>query len=553
VTRPALTVEDLNVSFTTPGGEVPAVRGISFHLDRGEAVGIVGESGSGKTVTCRALLRLLPPNAAIRGRIDVDGVNLVGLKAQELISLRGRQIAMIFQNPSSYLDPLMRIGAQIGEGLRFHFGASAADSRHRAIELLERVRIPDPPRRVDSFPHELSGGMKQRAMIAGALACSPHILVADEPTTALDVTVQARILALLREVRGRGELSLILVSHDLGVIASVCDRVLVMNDGRIVEQGPTQLILSRPADSYTRELIAANPTFEPRGTNHGEPMAHPIGTPEAILNVEGLSVIYGRTRGAIARMLRGPGLDPVEAVRDVSFFVREGEILGIVGESGSGKTTVGRAVVGLTAPSRGQILYRGTAIGRDRADVARRRSLQMVFQDPYASLNPRLRVGQTLAEPLERHRLCPSDRVEERVRELMESVELSNDLRDRRPHELSGGQCQRVAIARALSVEPRVLVADEVTSALDVTIQKQVLSLLRRLRDELELTILLISHDLAVVHSMCDRIVVMSEGRIVEHGPADGILFEPREPYTKELIAAIPRLVAPGITMPSSE
>jgi peptide/nickel transport system ATP-binding protein len=552
MTRPALSVEDLKVSFATRVGEVPAVRGISFRLDHGEAVGIVGESGSGKTVTCRALLRLLPPNARVRGRIDVGGVDLVGLKEEDLVALRGRKIAMIFQNPSSYLDPLMRIGAQIGEGLRFHFGLSAALSRQRAIELLERVRIPDPARRVDSFPHELSGGMKQRGMIAGALACSPHILVADEPTTALDVTVQARILALLREVRERGELSLILVSHDLGVIASVCDRVLVMNDGRIVEQGPTQLILSRPAEAYTRELIAANPSFQSRGTNVVEP-ADPAEAPEPLLRVDGLSVTYGRARGALARMLRGPGAEPVEAVRAVSFFVREGEILGIVGESGSGKTTVGRAVVGLTAPSAGQILYRGMPIRHNNADVTRRRSLQMVFQDPYASLNPRLTVGQTLAEPLERHRLCTPDRVDERVRELMASVELAEDLRDRRPHELSGGQCQRVAIARALSVEPRVLVADEVTSALDVTIQKQILGLLRRLRDELEITILLISHDLAVVHAMCDRIVVMSAGRIVEQGPADRILFEPREPYTTELIAAVPRLVASGIPMPSLE
>jgi peptide/nickel transport system ATP-binding protein len=548
-----LSVEDLTVFFATPAGEVPAVRGISFHLERGEAVGIVGESGSGKTVTCRALLRLLPPNATIRGRIDVGGVDLVGLKAEKLVAVRGRQIAMIFQNPSSYLDPLMRIGAQISEGLRFHFGLSPDDSRERAIELLERVRIPDPARRVDSFPHELSGGMKQRGMIAGALACSPHILVADEPTTALDVTVQARILALLREVREGGELSLILVSHDLGVIASVCDRVLVMNDGRIVEQGPTELILSRPTEAYTRELIAANPSFESRATKKDKPDANPAGTPAPILRVEGLSVTYGRTRGPLTRMLRGPGREPVKAVRDVSFVVGEGEILGIVGESGSGKTTVGRAVVGLTTPSTGQILYRGTPIEHDHADVARRRSLQMVFQDPYASLNPRLTVGQTLAEPLERHRLCPPDEVDERVRELMASVELATALRDRRPHELSGGQCQRVAIARALSVEPRVLVADEVTSALDVTIQKQILGLLRRLRDKVGITILLISHDLAVVHAMCDRIVVMSEGRTVEQGPADRILLSPREPYTKELIAAVPRLAAHGIAVPSPE
>jgi peptide/nickel transport system ATP-binding protein len=379
-------------------------------------------------------------------------------------------------------------------------------------------------------------------MVAGALACQPQILVADEPTTALDVTVQARILELLRDLREQEQLSLILVSHDLGVIASVCDRVLVMNDGRIVEQGSTERILSRPVQAYTRQLIAANPLME-QGQTDGKGLgADRAQGGEGILHVENLSVTFGRVRGRFARALLGSGQPPVEAVRQVSFSVREGEILGIVGESGSGKTTLGRAVVGLTSSSGGGILYRGIPVGRNHGGAAGRRALQMVFQDPYASLNPRLTVGRTLAEPLQRHRLCPPHEVDGRVGDVMASVELSAVLRDRRPHELSGGQCQRVAIARALTVEPRVLVADEVTSALDVTIQKQILSLLRTLREELELTILLISHDLGVVQALCDRIMVMNEGRIVEEGPADRILFQPRERYTKELIAAVPRL-----------
>jgi peptide/nickel transport system ATP-binding protein len=549
VTAPVLDVQDLAVRFMTPSGEVPAVRGVSFRIGEGEALGIVGESGSGKTVTCRSLLRLLPPNARVSGRIEVAGVDLLSLSAEEVSRLRGRKLAMIFQNPASYLDPLMPIGAQIGEGLRFHLGLPGDRARARAIELLDQVRIPDPARRVDSFPHELSGGMKQRGMLAGALACDPQILVADEPTTALDVTVQARILDLLKALRKHGRFSLVLVSHDLGVIASVCDRVLVMNDGRIVEEGSTERVLSRPVADYTRALIAANPSLRADGAQQaGEDLGSKS---EPIVRVENLSVNYGRRRGRLARVVLGAGDPPVEAVRDVSFSVRDGEILGVVGESGSGKTTVGRAVVGLVAPSKGRVAYGRALAAEGRDGGAHRRALQMVFQDPYASLNPRLTVGQALAEPLELHRLCPRERLAERVHALMESVELSPALRDRRPHELSGGQCQRVAIARALTVEPLVLVADEVTSALDVTIQKQILQLLASLRADLGLTILLISHDLGVVQALCDRIVVMKEGRIVEEGSAGEVLFRPRQQYTKELIAAVPRLPASSAAVSS--
>ena len=344
MSAPIVAVEQLAVSFVMPSGEVPAVRDVSFHLERGEALGIVGESGSGKTVTCRALLGLLPSTARVSGRIEIDGADVVSLSPTELSGLRGRKAGMIFQNPSSFLDPVMRVGRQIGEGLRLHEGLGTAGARESSIRLLEHVRIPEPEQRVDAYPHELSGGMKQRVMIAGALACRPQILIADEPTTALDVTVQARILELLQVLRKEDELSLILVSHDLGVIASICDRVVVMNDGLVVEEGPTREVMLRPQAGYTRELIAANPSLELATTLtparipvRVEAEVAPIETTEPapdILTVDGLSVTFGRPRGRLARRLFGPGPPPVQAVRDVSFSVREGEILGIVGEIG---------------------------------------------------------------------------------------------------------------------------------------------------------------------------------------------------------------------------
>jgi peptide/nickel transport system ATP-binding protein len=541
-----LSVEHLAVTFAIPSGEVPAVRDVSFHLERGEALGIVGESGSGKTVTCRSLLGLLPPTARVTGRIDIDGADVTSLTPKELSALRGRKAGMIFQNPSSFLDPVMRVGRQIGEGLRLHEGLGKVGARESSIRLLEHVRIPEPEQRVDAYPHELSGGMKQRVMIAGALACRPQILIADEPTTALDVTVQARILELLQVLREEDQLSLILVSHDLGVIASICDRVVVMNDGLVVEKGLTREVMLHPQAEYTRELIAANPALELKATSAPAvtpvPTGPPVGGSEDILTVEGLSVTFGRVRGRLTRRLFGPGPPPVQAVRDVSFTVREGEILGIVGESGSGKTTIGRAVVGLTEPSSGSVTFHAKAAQHGPSGGA----VQMVFQDPFASLNPRMTVQRALAEPLRRHRLCEPADLERRVRELMDWVELPGAFLDRRPHELSGGQCQRVAIARALTVEPRLLIADEVTSALDVTIQKQILDLLHRLREELQLTIVLISHDLGVVQALCDRIAVMRAGAFVEQGSVDQILRSPREDYTRELIAAFPRIPTDG-------
>lgn len=543
-----LSVESLTVVFDTPFGEVTAVDDVSFDLVQGEALGIVGESGSGKTVTCRSLLGLLPPTARVSGRIDVEGANVVSLAPRDLAALRGRKMSMVFQNPSNYLDPLMRVGEQIGEGLRFHLGLSRGAARRRSVELLEQVRIAHPERRVRAYPHELSGGMKQRVMIAGAIGSQPQTLIADEPTTGLDVTVQARILELLKQLREQEHLSLILVSHDLAVIASTCDRVIVMKDGRIVEEGPTREILLRPSAAYTRELVASNPGLDLRKALISRRGASVVAdSSQPVLVVENLSVTFGRARGRLSSALLGQGAPPVRAVEEVSFSLREGEILGLVGESGSGKTTIGRAIVGLTEPSAGRVLFdeRGLGDGRGKQRNVRPRTIQMVFQDPYASLNPRLTAQETIAEPLRRHHLCHPDQIEERVRELMTAVELRPSLATRRPHELSGGQCQRVAIARALTVEPRLLIADEITSALDVTIQKQILNLLRKLREELNLTIIFISHDLGVVQELCDYIAVMRSGRLVEYGTTDEILFNPREDYTKELLAAVPRMPAP--------
>jgi peptide/nickel transport system ATP-binding protein len=403
------------------------------------------------------------------------------------------------------------------------------------------VHIDEPERRVDLYPHELSGGMKQRVMIGGALACRPRVLVADEPTTALDVTVQARIIELLRRLRSEDGLSLILVSHDLGVVASLCDRVVVMRNGVVVEQGLTREVLSHPHSDYTRELIAAHPSI------HARDLRSEVSSPGAsrpILAVEHLSVRFGQRRGRIASALIGPGDAPFEAVRDVTFTVNEGEILGVVGESGSGKTTIGRTIVGLTPPTEGRISFRGEVLepnGRSRSP-ALRRAIQLVFQDPYASLNPRMSVKQSIAEPLRRHRLVPAAAIGERVAELMGWVELASGLVDRRPHELSGGQRQRVAIARALAAEPQLLIADEVTSALDVTIQQQILSLLRRLSEELALNLVIISHDLGVVRVMCHRVVVMRHGSVVEAGSTHEVMSLPRADYTRELVAAVPRL-----------
>jgi ABC-type glutathione transport system ATPase component len=542
-------VENLGVEFETARGTVTALRGISFQLERGEVLGVVGESGSGKSVACHSIVRLLPRNARVTsGRVLVSGHDVLALSRRDLLALRGQQVAMIFQNPSTHLDPLMTVGDQIGEALRHHLGMGRREARHKAIELLADVRIADPERRVTAFPHELSGGMKQRVMIAAALACEPQVLIADEPTTALDVTVQASILELLKGLRDERGLSIVLVSHDLGVVADICDRVVVMKDGVVVESGARESVLFAPQADYTKRLIAAHPELGRARERIAERQDREA--PTALLRVEGLTVEF-QSRGPLALL----GGHRVKAVDDVSFELLPGDTLGLVGESGSGKSTVARALVGLVRPTAGKVLYRGKPLAELRGDerLAYRRAVQMVFQDPYTSLNPRLTVAETLAEPLLRHGLQSSRSVAKRVLELMEAVELSPALRNRRPHQLSGGQRQRVGIARALSLEPEVLVADEITSALDVTIQAQILELLRRLREEMSLTVLFISHDLGVVDQVCADVAVMSGGRIVERGPSERILANPEQEYTRRLLAAVPRMypLTPGRGAPA--
>ncbi|CAN5297416.1 ABC transporter ATP-binding protein [soil metagenome] len=535
---PLISVENLAVDFDTPHGPVSALRGVSFDVCPGEILGIVGESGSGKTVACRSLIRLLAGNARIvSGSIAFEGRDVLALNDADLRRIRGERIAMIFQNPSTHLDPLMPVGRQVGEVLQIHHGVSGSDARKQSIALLADMRITEPERCVDAYPHQLSGGMRQRVMIAAALACRPSVLLADEPTTALDVTVQAQILDLLRRIRKERGLSIVLVSHDLGVIAQMCDRVIVMKDGGIVESGSVHEIIVRPKKDYTRRLIASQPAFMP-------PAPVQNGQRLPLLSLENLSVHFAQSRGLMSWLTRKPR-HAVKAVDGVSLTLGQGEALGIVGESGSGKSTIARTIVGLAQATSGRIIFEGQPVGKltGSGRLQFRRAVQMVFQDPFTSLNPAFTVAQTLAEPLLQHGLCPPVKVSGRVADLMAKVELPQELLDRRSGQLSGGQRQRVGIARALALEPRLIIADEVTSALDVTIQAQILELFKKLRDEMNLSLILISHDLAVVRHLCERVAVMRHGRVVEYGASSDIFSAPREAYTKELLAAIPRIV----------
>ncbi|MGW4871635.1 dipeptide ABC transporter ATP-binding protein [Streptomyces chartreusis] len=574
-------VNDLTVDF----GDLRAVDGLSLRLARGAALALVGESGSGKSTVASALLGLhRGTGARVGGSIDVAGVDVQRASDDELRRLRGAKAAMVFQDPLSSLDPYYAIGDQIAEVYRVHTRASRRAARARAVDVLDRVGIPDAARRSRSRPHEFSGGMRQRALIAMALACEPDLLIADEPTTALDVTVQAQILDLLHTLREETGMGLLLVTHDVGVAAESVDEMLVMRHGRAVEHGPVAEVLGAPARSYTRELLGAVPRVDapravggakagvdaevvsegaivpegevvsegevasdweavpggagPGGTGPGG--AGPGGTgpggtgpggtgpggagSEVVLAASGLRREFGRGKRAFT------------AVDDVSLTVRRGETLGIVGESGSGKTTLGRMLVGLLEPTAGEVRHEGHArVGVDPA-------VQMVFQDPVSSLNPRRTVGESIADPLRARGEREEGRVRGRVRELLERVGLEGAHYDRYPHEFSGGQRQRVGIARALAADPRVIVCDEPVSALDVTTQAQVVALLGELQRELGLALVFVAHDLAVVRQVSDRVAVMRRGRIVEEGPADEVYDNPQDPYTKQLLAAVPAL-----------
>jgi peptide/nickel transport system ATP-binding protein len=510
-------VTDLTVDF----GDTRAVDRLSFTLEEGAALGLVGESGSGKSTVASALLGLhRGTGAGVGGSVRVAGIDVQEASGEELRRLRGGKAAMVFQDPLSSLDPYYAVGDQIAEVYRVHTGASRRAARARAVEVLDRVGIPDAVRRARSRPHEFSGGMRQRALIAMALACEPRLLIADEPTTALDVTVQAQILDLLHVLRAETGMGLLLVTHDVGVAAESVDDVLVMRYGQAVERGPVREVLGSPREAYTRELLGAVPRVDaPREAAPARDAAEG----DVVLEAVGLRREFGRGKRAVA------------AVDGVSLTVRRGETLGVVGESGSGKTTLGRMLVGLLEPTAGQLHYGG--VGKPDA-----RGVQMVFQDPVSSLNPRRSVGESIADPLRARGELDEPAVRARVSGLMERVGLDPANYGRYPHEFSGGQRQRVGIARALAAEPGIIVCDEPVSALDVTTQAQVTALLAELQRELGLALVFIAHDLAVVRQVSDRVAVMRQGRIVEHGSVDEVYGAPQQAYTKQLLAAVPAL-----------
>ncbi len=569
-----LQVQTLSVSFQTRAGWVSAIESVSFELPAGQTLGIVGESGSGKSVTSLAIMRLLPtPPARIsQGEIWFDSpslgrINLLTLPEKSMQHLRGNEIAMIFQEPMTSLNPVFTCGDQVVEAIRLHQKLSFKEAKERTLALFEEVRLPNPSRIFSAYPHQLSGGQKQRVMIAMAIACNPRLLIADEPTTALDVTVQKTILELLQDLQAKHNMSLIFISHDLGVIGEICDRVLVMYRGRIVEEGPTREIFSYPKDPYTRGLIACRPPLDrrlhrlptlsdflknPEKLTVEEALRTETVSEEAyrqrqtnlaqkppILEVKNLCVYFPIQKGIFGRTV-----GYVKAVEDVSFTVYPGETVGLVGESGSGKTTTGRAILRLIEPTDGQIWFEGQEISRLPIQALRplRKHIQIIFQDPYSSLNPRLTVGSTLTEPMLFHGLAPTAKeAQERAIALLEQVGLEPDHFYRYPHEFSGGQRQRIAIARALAVEPKFIICDESVSALDVSVQAQVLNLLLDLQEKYALSYIFISHDLSVVKFMSDRLLVMNQGQVVESGYAEDIYRHPEHEYTQRLIEAIPK------------
>jgi peptide/nickel transport system ATP-binding protein len=526
--KPIIEASELSIDFWVDGQWVMAASGVNFRVRPGEVLAIVGESGSGKSTSAMSLLGLLPVNGRASGSVKLQGEELIGAEKKRLRQVRGKEIAVIFQEPMTALNPVYTVGFQIVEALQVHYPSmTKAKAKARALELLTMVELPDPQKAFDSYPHELSGGQRQRAMIAQSISCDPLLLIADEPTTALDVTVQAEILDLIRDLNKRLNSAVILITHDMGVVADLSDHMIVMKDGVVVESGSTKQVFTKPGHQYTKDLLAAVPHL---GAAELKPTVDRTGQ-KPTLSLRNVNIEYPK-RGRVPAF---------KAASDINLEIYPGEVLGLVGESGSGKTTIGRAVVGLLPIKSGELAINEKSLsGRKQKELmAIRREIGIVFQDPGSSLNPRWPVGQSIAEPL---LLAGWNHKEltDRVSELLDLVELPRSYRNRYPHELSGGQRQRIGIARALALSPKLLVADEPTSALDVSVQARVLELLQEIQKEQQFATLFISHDLAVVDLLSDRIAVMQHGVIVEQGPKDEILRNPTQDYTKRLIAAVP-------------
>lgn len=554
--KSALSIESLSVTFATDAGAVHAVSDVSYEVFPGEVLAIVGESGSGKSVSSRTALGLLPQTAQVRGLVTLGTEKITSMSERQLTALRGGAISMVFQEPGLALDPLFTAGFQIAEALRAHSDMNRKDAKARAIELLRMVGLPDPEHRVDYYPHQLSGGQKQRVVIAIAIACEPKVIIADEPTTALDVTVQAEILELLRDLRDRLGSAIVLITHNMGVVADLADRVVVMRGGKVVEQATVDDLFANPQAEYTRALLAAVPHLGAGRIEHTAPATPEAGTAEtavggALTKDRAAPPVTADSAAGVPVLdvsnlvveFPGPfGRPRFRAVDNVSLCIGAGETLGLVGESGSGKSTIGRCVAALQRPTSGIVRVRGQDIAGLSQRKLRpiRRKFGFVFQDPASSLNPRLTVGDCVAEPLIVHKMGTSTEIRARVRKLLDDVQLAAGAERRYPHELSGGQRQRASLARALILDPDLLVADEPTSALDVSVQAAVLELFGQLQADCGWACLFISHDLAVVDQLADRIVVLCNGAVVEQGDRDSILRNPQEKYTQRLVAAVP-------------
>ena len=530
MSEPVLKVKDFTVEFWVDGTWYPAAVDMNFELNPGQVLAIVGESGSGKSTTAMGLMSLLATNARMYGSVKVKGQEMLGAKGATLRKFRGKEVAYIFQEPMTALNPVYTIGFQIIETLRTHFDMGPKEARVRALELITMVEIPDPETSIDKYPHQLSGGQRQRAMIAQALACDPGLLIADEPTTALDVTVQAEVLDLMRSLKDRLNSAILLITHDMGVVADMADEILVMKDGLTVEHGSADQIFNRPAHPYTQQLLAAVPKL---GTTARRALPYnEKALPQPVLKLENVTVAYPK-RGRIPEFV---------AAKNVSLEIYPGEILGLVGESGSGKTTIGRAAIGLIPIKEGKLEIVGKDISHAKPKELSqiRRHTGIVFQDPASSLNPRLPIGESIGEPLFLAGEAKGEALAHRIEDLLDQVELPRSYRNRYPHELSGGQRQRVGIARALALTPDLLIADEPTSALEVSVQARFLDLLQELQGKLNFACLFISHDLAVVDILAHRIAVMQNGVLVEVGDRDQILQHPKSDYTRRLISAVP-------------